>query len=177
LRGCFRARLAGWPLLLGIFAFELVLYNPPIDRQPWALAYGPWFWLVSKVLMLGVLARTAQLDPSRRPAWLTILLGVGLNTLAVAANGGHMPQSMEAAARVWGADYVRFETYSAHLENVDWMQPDTAFAWLCDILAEPAWLPRANVLSVGDVTLALGAAMWMFGITRPIVGRAGLRPA
>ena len=166
LGGCLRARLAWWPLLLGTFVLELVLYNPPVDQQAWALVAGPWIWVASKFAMLAVLARNAQLDQPRRLAWLTILLGVGLNTLAVVLNGGHMPQSMEAAAAVWGPDYVRPDTYSGRLENVAWMQPTTPLPWLCDILAEPAWLPRPNVLSIGDVTLALGAAMWMFAVTR-----------
>jgi hypothetical protein len=116
--------------------------------------------------MLAVLARNAQLDPPRRLAWIVMMLGVGLNALAVTANGGHMPQSMDAAAGVWGSDYVRPDTYSGRLENIIWMEPTTPLAWLCDILPEPAWLPRANVLSVGDVTLALGGALWMFSVTR-----------
>jgi Family of unknown function (DUF5317) len=163
---CVQARLAWWPVLVGIFGLELVLYNPPVDHQPWALAAGPWLWVATKPIMLAVLARNAQLDAPRRLAWVAIMLGVGLNALAVVANGGHMPQSMDAAAAVWGSDYVRPDIYSGRLENVRWMEPSTPLAWLCDILPEPAWLPRANVLSVGDVTLALGVAMWMFSVTR-----------
>jgi Family of unknown function (DUF5317) len=34
--------------------------------------------------------------------------------------------------------------------------------WLCDILPLPRWLPRANVLSIGDVLLALGVGGWIF---------------
>jgi hypothetical protein len=175
LGGCLRVRLAWWPLLLGTFGLELVLYNPPVDHQAWALVAGPWIWVASKLVMLAVLARNAQRDGPRRPAWLTILLGVGLNTLAVVVNGGHMPQSMDAAAAVWGADYVRADTYSGRLENVIWMQPGTPLAWLCDILPQPAWLPRPNVVSIGDVTLALGVAMWMFAVTYQAGGRDLLR--
>jgi hypothetical protein len=167
LGGCLRARLAWWPLLLGPFALELVLYNPPLDQQAWALVAGPWIWVASKFVMLAALGRNAQRDQACRLAWLTILVGVGLNTLAVLVNGGHMPQSMDAAAAVWGQDYVRADTYSGRLENVAWMQPTTPLAWLCDILAEPRWLPRPNVVSIGDVTLALGVGMWILAMTRP----------
>src|SRR5689334_8539767 len=76
-RGCLRARLAWWPLLLATFALELVIYNPPVDRQAWALTFGPWLWVASKFVMLAVLARNAQLDQTNRLAWLTIMLGVG----------------------------------------------------------------------------------------------------
>jgi hypothetical protein len=167
LAGCLRTRFVWWPVLLGIFGLELVLYSPPVDRQPWALVAGPWIWVATKPVMLAVLARNAQLDPARRRAWITIMLGVGLNAVAVTANGGHMPQSMDAAAAVWGSDYVRPDTYSGRLENVMWLQPTAQLAWLCDILPEPSWLPRPNVLSIGDVALALGVAMWMFNATRP----------
>jgi hypothetical protein len=78
-----------------------------------------------------------------------------------------MPQSMQAAASVWGAEYVRADAYSGRLENVVWMTGDTVLPWLADIIAEPRWLPRPNVLSIGDIFLALGVAGWVFGITRP----------
>jgi diguanylate cyclase (GGDEF)-like protein len=114
--------------------------------------------------MLAVLARNANLDTSARPGWALAALGVGLNTVAIVANQGHMPQSPEAAAAVWGAAYVHPDTYAGRLENVSWMGPDTLLPWLCDVLPLPRWLPRANVLSVGDVLLAVGVAVWIFGV-------------
>src|SRR4029077_8437379 len=122
------------------------LYNPPIDRLDWAIAAGPGIWLLSKVVMLAVLARNMVVDAHGRPAWLVIFVAIGLNTLAILVNGGHMPQSPDAAAAVWGADYVRPDASSGHLENVSWMDPDSRLPWLCDILPLPRWLPRPNVL-------------------------------
>jgi hypothetical protein len=164
---CLRAPI-WWPTLVGIFALELVLFDPPVNQQAWAISAGPWIWLASKVVMLVVLARNVQLNKGQRLAWLAIALGVGLNTVAVAANGGHMPQLPEAAAAVWGSEYVRPDTYSKHLENVTWMNSGTLLPWLCDILPEPRWLPRPNVLSIGDVILALGGAAWVFVVIRPV---------
>jgi hypothetical protein len=158
---CLSARVAGWPILLAAFAVELALYNPPINHLEWAIAAGPSIWVVCKVLMLAVLIRNAVVDPYSRPAWLFICVGIALNLLAIVANGGHMPQSAEAAAAVWGADYVRADAYSGRLENVSWMGPDARLPWLCDILPLPRWLPRPNVLSIGDVLLALGVGGWI----------------
>jgi hypothetical protein len=158
------ARVAWWPALLAAFAVELVLYNPPVNRLEFAMAAGPSIWVLCKVLMLAVLARNAVVDAHGRPAWLVIFVGIALNTLAIVANGGHMPQSPEAAAAVWGADYVRADAYSGHLENISWMGPDARLPWLCDILPLPRWLPRPNVLSIGDVLLALGVGAWIFAI-------------
>jgi hypothetical protein len=170
---CWSARLAWWPLLLVAFAVELALYNPPINRLDWALGAGPSIWVVCKISMLAVLARNAAVDGRSRPAWLVIFVGIALNTLAIAANGGHMPQSPEAAAAVWGADYVRADAYSGYLDNVSWMGRDSRLPWLGDILPLPRWFPRPNVLSVGDVVLALGVGGWILTVmTRaPDAGR------
>jgi diguanylate cyclase len=166
-----RVRVAWWPALLGAFLVELFLYNPPINQQGWAALFGPWMWVGTKLVMLAVLARNANIDRSARLGWVLAALGVGLNTVAIAANHGHMPQSPEAAAAVWGAGHVRPDTYTGRLENVSWMGPDTLFPWLCDILPLPRWLPRANVLSVGDVLLALGVGVWIFRVLRRGIAR------
>jgi len=158
---CLSARIAWWPLLLAAFATELILYNQPINRLDWAIAAGPVMWVLSKVLMLAVLAHNAVVDENGRFAWCVILVGVAVNTLAIVANGGHMPQSPEAAAEVWGVDYVRADAYAGRLENVSWMNADSHLAWLCDIFPLPRWLPRSNVLSIGDILLSLGAGGWI----------------
>jgi hypothetical protein len=162
-------------MLLAAFAVELGLYNAPINRFDWAIAAGPGIWVVSKLMMLAVLARNAAADADGRTAWVVIFVGIALNTLAIVANGGHMPQSPEAAAAVWGADYVRVETYGGRLENVSWMTPASRLPWLGDILPLPRWLPRPNVLSIGDVLLALGVGGWILGRVLPTRDAVGKR--
>jgi len=41
--------------------------------------------------------------------------------------------------------------------------------WLADVLPQPAWLPRPNVVSVGDILLAGGVAAWAFGAMAPTI--------
>jgi hypothetical protein len=154
------ARFRAWPLIALCFGLELALYNPPLDVQAWAMAAGPWIWLATRAAFLGVLmvngwfARGACM----RWAWSIAALGVLLNTLVVAANDGHMPQSPEAAVAVWGASRMDAQ----RLENVSVMGPRTRLALLGDVLPEPAWLPRRNVISIGDVLLSLGVAAWVY---------------
>jgi hypothetical protein len=167
LNGWRHARLAWWPLLVAAFLTELVLYDPPVNQQPWALTFGPWIWVLTRVVMLAVCLRNVR--ASR--AWLLVALGLALNGVVIVANAGHMPQSPSAAALVWGEDYVQPETYASQLENVVWMTPETPLAWLGDVLPEPRWLPHPNVLSIGDVLLALGMAAWTFKLTRAGAGR------
>jgi hypothetical protein len=159
-RGLFpNGGIRGWPVIVLGFGVELVLYNPPLNAQPWAMHVGPWVWLAVRLLFLGVLFANGW--PSRGehcwPWWLAAL-GLGLNTLEIALNNGHMPQSHEAALSVWGASHID----AARLQNVAPIAPDTRLPWLADVLAEPRWLPRPNVVSVGDVLLALGVASWVF---------------
>ncbi len=163
-----RARLEWWWLLLAAFAVELVLYNPPVDRQTWAFAIGPWLWVLTKFAMLAVLARNAYIDRRASVAWTIMLIGIGLNTLAIVANDGHMPQSAQAAFAALGGSHLD----PSRLQNVALMTVDSRLPWLCDVIPEPVWLPRANVVSIGDVSLASGAALWVYSIVRPT--RSGL---
>ena len=47
--GLQRMRVQWWPLAVGSIAIQLVLYNPPVDQQPWAMTFGPWIWVASLV--------------------------------------------------------------------------------------------------------------------------------
>jgi hypothetical protein len=74
-----------------------------------------------------------------------------------------MPQAAEAAIAVWGASHID----PTRLQNVAPMRPDTVLPWLADVLPQPAWIPRPNVVSVGDLLLAAGIAAWVFGAMAP----------
>jgi hypothetical protein len=105
-------------------------------------------------VFLGVLVANAR---GAWPWWIAAT-GVGLNTLVIALNGGHMPQSGEAALAVWGGTHLD----PSRLQNVAALGVGTRLAWLADVIPEPAWLPHRNVVSIGDVLLALGVASWAF---------------
>jgi Family of unknown function (DUF5317) len=143
-----------WELAGFAFAIELLLYNPPFDSTPFALAYGQWVWVATRFLLLAAVLRNVR--ASR--ACLVMAIGIALNTLVIVANGGYMPQSTNAASAVWGSSI----TSATRLENTRPMDAESRLTWLGDVLPEPKWLPRANVLSVGDVILASGMAAWVF---------------
>lgn len=157
LRRLSNARFRAWPVLALGFGIELALYNPPLDRQAWAMVVGPWIWLAVRLVFVAVLVWNGWSGRSAW-AWRVAALGVGLNTVCIAANGGHMPQSPEAALAVWGASQIDPQ----RLQNVSVIGPNTQLAWLGDIFVEPGWLPRRNVVSAGDIVLALGVAAWVY---------------
>lgn len=98
------------------------------------------------------------------------LVGVGalLNLLPILANGGVMPASAHALALAGIPAHLGVYANSAVLA-----EPRLLF--LGDVIAIPESVPLANVLSVGDVLIALGAAYtvhrvtgsWLAGPRRP----------
>ncbi len=165
----------GWLGLVAL-ALQLALFNPPLERQPWAIDLGPWLYVGSMVAILVVLARNA-LDPiPGRSAWVVAALGVACNVAVVSANEGYMPQSQEARA-VTGMQAP--PDPRTRLTNVQPMTPDSRLPFLGDVIPEPAVLGRANVVSVGDLLLTLGITWLAFRVTqatpraRPAPGGAG----
>ncbi len=91
-----------------------------------------------------------------------IVLGGMLNTAAIAANGGVMPARLEALQTAGIiSDSPTFEN-SAPVDNA-------RLAFLGDVFAIPEGIPLANVFSIGDILLVLGA-----GLTVHIVGESKL---
>jgi Family of unknown function (DUF5317) len=92
-----------------------------------------------------------------RFVWVVALGGV-LNFIAIAANGGVMPAS-RGALETAGLD-VR----SGSFANSDFVE--NAHVWfLGDVFAIPAGWPGANVFSVGDALMLLGALLVLHAAT------------
>jgi hypothetical protein len=86
---------------------------------------------------------------------LPVLLGMGLNAVAIVANGGQMPIS-SAAAKAAG-----LETFEG--SNVD---PGSDRLWfLGDVFALPYQLPYANIFSVGDLLIGFGMIAFIVAAT------------
>jgi hypothetical protein len=156
-------RLEWWPLALGSIAVQLVLFDPPINRQPWALVWGPWIWVGCLSAMLTVLIRNGLSSQPGRTALALAALGIGLNLFVVVANDGYMPQSPEARLAARGVPLIE-PGAPLQLRNVTPSGPDTRFPWLGDVIAQPAWLPTANVVSVGDLLLSTALSVWVLQV-------------
>jgi hypothetical protein len=155
-------RFRWWEVVVIAFGIELALYNPPIDSMPLAVTYGPWLWVATRIALLLTVARNAHTNATWSVPCLVLALGIGLNTIVIVANGGYMPQSITAATAVWGPDAASPAVDPVRLQNTRPMNADSQLTWLGDVLAEPTWIPRPNVLSIGDVLLAMGMAGWIF---------------
>jgi hypothetical protein len=88
------------------------------------------------------------------PGLWVVFAGAVANMAAIFANGGVMPAS-PAAVRLAGLDL------GAGFENSAPM--DDARLWfLGDVFAVPAWVPLANVFSIGDVVIVAGALILIY---------------
>jgi hypothetical protein len=91
---------------------------------------------------------------------LLVGLGGALNAIAITANGGVMPARAGA-----------LETAGLPLHDDGFMNSglvhDAHLPWLGDVFGVPSSWPLANVYSVGDVVLVLGALVVLHKACRP----------
>ena len=135
-------RIRGLWLVALAFAIQVLLVtvfpsgHPTLHRAAHIATYG---------LAAGCILRNLDL----RFVWIVAVGGL-LNFIAIAANGGVMPAS-GSALRTAGLD-VR----SGEFANSDLVRNAHA-GFLGDVFAIPAGWPGANVFSVGDAVMVLGA--------------------
>ena len=107
----------------------------------------------------------------RIPGLWVVGVGAACNLMPILANGGIMPASAHALEVAGIPADLGVYTNSTVLA-------DPKLLFLGDVLAIPRSFPLANVLSIGDVVIALGAAYTIHRVTgsrlagrpRPIAG-------
>jgi hypothetical protein len=130
-------------VVIAALAVQVALFSPLADVLPNAVARGAYVASTAAVALV-VLANL------RLAGMALVALGAGLNIAAILANGGAMPASADALAT---AGIV----VGDHTNSV--VVPDPVLAPLIDVFALPAWLPLANVFSIGDVLIGAGLAL------------------
>jgi hypothetical protein len=150
-------RIAWAPLIALGLAVQLLLFSSPIGDALGPAA--PAVYVVSNGVVLVAVARNLAI-----PGFLLVLLGGISNLVAIVANGGYMPVSRDALVAIGrGAR----EGYSNNVQS-----ENVVLAPLTDLFAMPAWVPMANIFSVGDVLIGVGAAI---AVVAAMHGRGPLR--
>jgi hypothetical protein len=138
----------GW-VAMAALVLQLGLFSPLADGFPTELVRAAY--VLSTALVIAVVVANVRLTGVP-----LIVLGAACNLAAIVANGGAMPASPGALAALGFG--VGGHTSSILVEH-------PALEILTDLFAMPAWMPGANVFSVGDlligagVVVALAAAM------------------
>ncbi|MFL5737123.1 MAG: DUF5317 domain-containing protein [Actinomycetota bacterium] len=136
-------RLRSIGLLLAAVGLQVALVLFPGTEN--AIRIGAY--IGSYVLAAGFLIRNHSV-----PGLWLIALGAGLNFTAIVANGGVMPAAPHAMA-VAGLQ-LHLAVYS---NSIPLQSPQLAL--FGDIFAIPASWPFANIYSVGDICIAIGAVV------------------
>ena len=132
------------PLVIVGFAIQIALFSEPVSDRVGDL--GPWIYVASTALVLVVVLRNVRI------AGLAIVaLGSLSNLAAILANGGYMPAAAAAKAAL-GRGAPTTYSNSAIVDA-------PSLAPLTDVFALPAWLPLANVFSIGDVLIGTGVVV------------------
>lgn len=144
-------RLKAIPLLYIALGLQLTAF--PIHRALWQtpdrLAIA--LWLASYACLITAAIRNLDL-----PGVPLVGAGVAANLAAILSNGGHMP----ALPRALAAAGLH---YDVHYNSAADATPQLAM--LVDRFAAPAWVPLANVYSIGDVLIAVGTFVFAVAAT------------
>ncbi len=130
-------------LMLTGLLVQVVLFSEPVTER--VGAWGPSIYVASTAAVLAAVVANASI-----PGMAIVAAGAVSNLAAIVANGGYMPAARSALAALGKTDPTTYSN-SASIEH-------PALEPLTDIFAMPAWLPFANVFSVGDILIAVGVA-------------------
>ena len=137
-------RISGAPLIgLGIVV-QLLLFSSPLGDALGDAAVMAY--VLSNIAVLAAVATNLAI-----PGLPLVLAGGASNLLAIVVNGGYMPVSVDALAAMGHLPKVGYS--NSMPRDVTVLEP------LTDLFGMPSWVPMANVFSVGDVLIGVGAAI------------------
>ena len=146
-----------WAPLIALWMVgQLLLFSTGVGSALGDAA--PAAYVASNLVVLVAVGRNLQI-----PGMILVLIGGAANLITIVANGGYMPVSREAVVAM---GRLPKEGYSnSRLVDAVVLGP------LTDIFAMPTWIPLANVFSVGDGLIGIGAAI---AVVAAMHGRAPL---
>lgn len=154
-----RVRFRALPLFVGAAFVQVLIFTPLLGTRAFIHEYGPLIYIGTVLASLAAILLNLRI-----PGMPLMALGAALNALVIIANGGYMPSTEEALARAGKLETV--ERAEDRAPGDDWVltnstiaDDDTRLLFLGDVLAIPEGVPLANVISAGDILLALGAAI------------------
>ena len=146
------------PLIALGMVGQLLLFSTSVGAALGDAA--PAAYIASNLVVLIAVGRNLAI-----PGMLLVLLGGAANLVTIVANGGYMPVSPEAVVAMGRLPKAGYSN-SKLVDGV-------VLGPLTDIFAMPTWIPLANVFSVGDALIGIGAAI---AVMAAMHGRAPLAP-
>jgi len=156
-RGGSLVKLAQLPLrctwlILIAFLLQIIVFSSQFESLGRSDRLGPALYISSILMLLLAVGLNLSLGGMK-----IFGLGLLLNFLVIAANGGYMPvplDNLTQAGMTQRAELLRAE---GHLSNSTVLTSETRLPFLADIFLLPSCLPFSNVFSIGDVFIGIGA--------------------
>ncbi|MFW6074468.1 MAG: DUF5317 domain-containing protein, partial [Chloroflexota bacterium] len=150
------------PLMVGAAIVQVVIFTSIAGRTDFVHEHGASIYVMTLLATLVFLAMNVHI-----PGIPIIALGALLNALVISANGGYMPAPEEALIESGRHENVVQDEGGERLIHTNSTIADddaslvfdseTPLLILGDIIAIPDQVPLANVISIGDILIALGA--------------------
>jgi hypothetical protein len=150
-----RVHITWWGVAVAGLAVQLVLFAPPLAERIGTA--GPPLYVISTIAVLVALLRNLE-----QPGFTVIAIGAVANLIPVLANGGAMPSDPDAWLALTGAAELPVQGFT----NSVLIGPETNFPFLGDVFVLPRPWPLANVFSIGDVLIGIGAAWFLIRAMR-----------
>ena len=132
-----------WLLMAGLFV-QVVLFTDFVAARIGDA--GPAIYVASTAAVFAGVLRNVRI-----PGMALVALGAASNLVAIVANGGYMPAGAGAMAALGKTDPTIYSNSTVVARPA--LEP------LTDVFALPAWIPFANIFSVGDLVIGLGVVV------------------
>jgi len=154
-----------WLVFLG-FLPQLAVFYLPYTRRLLSDEFASGSLIFSQVILL-----IFSIVNIRLPGMPVFLIGLSLNLTVILANGGFMPLTMDAAAKLVDPSVLSRLPLGERLSNAskDILLPESKIIlpWLADRFVPPPFMPYRFAFSLGDVFIAAGA-FWMLVGKQPV---------
>jgi hypothetical protein len=154
-------RLRWLPLLFVAILTQLAIFSFVGGRGGFVHDVGPYIHIATLLATLFFMSRNLHI-----PGMKIIMVGAALNALVIIVNGGFMPSPADRLAdagrlaKVEKADDAVLSNSKVAPSGTGlFIDGDAPLLILGDIFAVPHGWPLANVFSIGDVLIDLGAAI------------------
>jgi hypothetical protein len=154
-----------WLVFLG-FLPQLAVFYLPYTRRLLSDEIASVSLIFSQVILL-----IFSIVNIRLPGMPVFLIGLSLNLTVILANGGFMPLTMDAAAKLVDPSVLSRLPIGERLSSAskDILLPESKIIlpWLADRFVPPSFMPYRFAFSLGDVFIAAGA-FWMLVGKQPV---------
>lgn len=161
-------RIRYLPLLVVALLIQVAIFSQIAGTYDVIHRIGPWIYVGTLFATLFVMMMNMSI-----PGMKVIALGAALNALVITANGGFMPSPESALERAGRMEYVRQEQAEREggagrpiLTNSKIADDDTRLLFLGDVIPIPERVPLSNVISIGDILIAIGAGIAIVSVMR-----------